>query len=336
MTVEYYIQSPSQYSHEQSGLVTLAQQMQRALAHTEPFYVLAANVRFWQSQADALVLAPHAIILIEMKACGAPIHGQEQGPWRIEDSNIQLHGGNATNPYQQINATRQSLIKYLDRNRRRFLLDDRADTAKGHWGHVSAALVFAPYLHPDSTISLPPAAHTWLGLIGLNEIAEFIFTRVSPQINLRPAELRKLATEVLGCRPWSDLNALLTSTATYGYLWLLDEAGQRTYAFPVQDGVTIGRSRENTLVIPRRFGRVSRQHAHLRVAGGAVELYDHHSTHGVFVNGRAIPAGQGSGDRGTPIREGDDITLGPPDSPEACHLRYEQRPPVLDATADTR
>ncbi len=331
MTVEYYIQSPIQYSHEQSGLVTLAQQMQRALADIEPFYILAANVRFWQSQADALILAPHAIILVELKACGAPVSGREQGAWRIGDSHAQLHGGSAINPYQQINATRQSLIKYLDRNRRRFLLEDQTQMTKGLWGHVSAALVFTPYLHPNSDIVIPPAAQTWLGLIGLNEIAEFIFTRISPQINLRPAELRHLATEVLGCRLWSDLDAFLGVTATHGYLWLIDEAGQRTYAFPVQDGITIGRSRENMLVIPRRFSRVSRLHAHLRVTSDSVELCDHHSTHGAFVNGCAIPAGQSR-----TIHDGDSITLGPPDSAEACHLRYERQSRAFDATTATQ
>lgn len=331
MTVEYYLQSPIQYSHEQSGLVTLAQQMQRALAHTESFYILAANVRFWQSQADALVLAPHAIILIELKACEAPVYGQEQGPWRIKDSRLQLHGGSSSNPYQQINTTRQSLIKYLDRNRQRFLLEDQAETTKGRWGHVSAALVFAPYLHPHSNITIPPQANTWLGLIGLNEIAEFIFTRVSSQINLRPIELRNLATEVLGCHPWSDLNVLLNLPTAFGHLWLLDETGQRTYAFPVRNGVTIGRSRENAMVIPRRFSSTSRQHAHVRISGSIVELCDHHSTHGTFINGRAIAAGQSH-----PIQDGDTITLGPPDSPGVCCLRYEQRLHAPDATADTQ
>ncbi len=331
MTVEYYIQSPTQYSHEQSGLVALAQQVQRALAPIESCYILAANVRFWQSQADALILSPHAIILIELKACGAPVYGREQGAWRIGDSHTQLHGGNAVNPYQQINATRQSLIKYLDRNRRRFLLEDQTQMDRGHWGHVSAALIFTPYLHPSSDIVIPSPSQTWLSLIGLNEIAEFIFTRTSPKINLRPAELRRLAVEVLGCRPWSDLDTLLSFTAPHGYLWLLDEAGRRTYAFPVQDGITIGRSRENVLVIPRRFGRVSRLHARLRVAGDTVELCDHHSTHGAFINGGAIPAGQSQ-----TIHDGDTITLGSPDSAEACTLLYESKARAFDATSATQ
>jgi hypothetical protein len=175
-------------------------------------------------------------------------------------------------------------------------------------------------LHPDSDIVVPPESRAWLGVVGLNEVAEFLFSRFSPQIDLFPQELRLLATDALHCRPWTDVETLLPPAVNYGHLWLLDETGQRSYAFPVVDEATIGRSRDNTLVVPRRFGRTSRQHAFLRLAGGTVWVHDGGSSHGTFVNGEAIPPGQGR-----PVQDGDRITLGGVDHPGACRLRFEQR-----------
>ncbi|HNT78782.1 MAG TPA: FHA domain-containing protein [Anaerolineae bacterium] len=333
MTVEYFIQTPPPYPHEADALRRLAQQMHRAFAAVESFYLLAANIRFWEAQADALIFTPHALTVIELKACDAPVSGRVHGPWRVGDN--LLRGGSAENPYQQIVTLRQTFIKYLDRNRRRFLPGERATALKGRWGHVSAALVFAPYLHPASHIITPSEAAPWLGLIGLNEVAEFIFSRISPNFDLRPQELRDLAQGTLGCRPWTEIAPLLpTDGSGAGRLWLLDADGRRTYAFPVRDGLTLGRSQENNVVIPRRYNRTSRLHAMLRVHGGEVWLYDRQSTHGIYVNGARVAAPQG-----IMLHAGDAIALGTGDHPATCHLLFESHTaavPRTEITAETQ
>ncbi|MEE8391097.1 MAG: nuclease-related domain-containing protein, partial [Anaerolineae bacterium] len=190
MTVEYFIQGQPQYAHEGRAILKLAQLMQRAFGASTKFYLLAVNVHFWRAQADALILAPHAITLIELKSCGDPVHGRARGSWHVLPGGSRIRGGSHDNPYQQVVATRETLMKYLDRNRRRFLAGDRVRETAGRWGHVSAALVFSPHLHPGSDIVVPPESRAWLGVIGLNEVAEFLFSRFSPQIDLRPQELR--------------------------------------------------------------------------------------------------------------------------------------------------
>jgi hypothetical protein len=319
LTVEYFIQGQPQYAHEEQAVLKLAQLMQRAFAASDQFYLLAVNVRFWRGQADALILAPHAITLVELKSCGDPVYGRARGSWRVLSRGDRIRGGSHDNPYQQVVAARETLIKYLDRNRRRFLAGDRVREVAGRWGHVSAALVFSPHLHPDSDIVVPPESRAWLGVIGLNEVVEFLFSRFSPQIDLRPQELRLLAVKALHCHPWTDVETLLPPVRNYGHLWLLDEAGRRTYAFPVVDEATIGRSRENALVVPQRFGRTSRRHALLRVVGDTVWVHDDGSTHGTFVNGELVAPGQGR-----PLQDGDHITLGDVDHPSACQLRFKR------------
>jgi hypothetical protein len=330
MAVEYFVHGQPQHAHEEQALLNLAQLMQRAFAASEKFYLLAANVRLWRTQADALVLAPRAITLLELKSCDAPIYGRAQGPWRVLPGGDILRGGSRANPYQQIVAARETLIKYLDRNRRRFLEGARVRELAGRWGQVSAALVFAPHLHPASDVITPPRSRAWLGVIGLNETAEFLFSRFSAQIDLRPQELRRLATEALGCRPWSEVQDLLPPAPHCGYLWLLDEAGRRAYAYPVVDETSIGRSRENTLVVPRRASRASRQHALLRVVGNTAWLYDNDSTHGTFVNGERLSSQQGQ-----QLCHGDRITLGDLEHPGACRLRFERRGRIDGVTEST-
>ncbi len=329
MTVEYFIQGQPQYAHEEQAILKLAQSVQRAFAASDRFYLLAANVRFWRAQADALVLAPRAIMLVELKSCGDPIYGRARGSWHVKPGGDRIRGGSRDNPYQQVSATREMLIKYLDRNRRRFLAGDRAREMAGRWGHVSAALVFSPHLHPDSDIVVPPESRAWLGVVGLNEVSEFLFTRFSPQIDLRPQELRLLATDALNCHPWTDVETFLPPVLSSGHLWLLDEAGRRTWAFPVVDEATIGRSRGNALVVPRRFARTSRRHALLRVIGDMVWVHDDHSAHGTFVNGERVVPGQGR-----MLQDGDRVTLGDIDHPGACRL-YFRRHASLDAVTES-
>lgn len=326
--VEYYVQDQPQHAHETDAILTLAKMMKRAFGASEEFYLLAANVRFWQAQADALVFASHAVVLIELKACGDPVYGRTHGSWHVMPSGGRIHGGSHDNPYQQVAATRETLIKYLDRNRSRFLIGDRVAEMDRRWGHVSAAIVLSPHLHPDSDIITPPESRAWLGVIGLNEVAEYLFARVSPQLDLRPQELR-LVAKSLHCQPWTDMEALLPSAPIYGHLWLLDEAGQRTYAYPIIDEATLGRSRDNTLVVPGRFSRASRHHARLRLVEDTVRLHDNASTHHTYVNGELVP------EQGRVLHDGDLVTLGDANHLGACRFRFERHTHVGTSTTST-
>lgn len=328
MTLECYVQRQPQHAHETEALLALAQSMRRAFAASERFYLLAANVCFWRAQADALVPTERAIVLVELKACGDPIYGRAEGAWRTASG--QVRGGSYPNPYQQVIATRKVLIKYLDRNCHRFLSGERARHTRGQWGQLAAAIVFSPHLHPHSDIVVPPESRAWLGVIGLNETAEFLFSRFSPHIDLRPQELRRLASEALGCQPWSDLESLLVPVPHYGCVWLLDEGGRRAYAFPIAGQVTIGRSRDNALVVPRRFSHTSRRHACLRLVGDVAWLYDLGSTHGTFVNGEPVPPGPGRA-----LVDGDRISLGAVGHVDACQLRFERQAHHDTATEPT-
>lgn len=332
MPVEFYLHQTPQHAHELDALLNLAQSLRQAFAAAEAFYLLAANVRFWGTQADAVLLGSQAIVLLELKACHDPIRGDAQSPWQTMPQGITLHGGSRVNPYQQVTATREALMKYLDRNRRRFLEGSRVKEAAHHWGQISAAIAIAPFLHPASEIVLPPESRAWLRVVGLNEVVGFLFARISPQIDLLPQEMRRIA-ETLGCRRWIEIETLLPPIVSYGHLWLLDEAGQRTYAFPIVDAATLGRSRDRSLVVPRQFSRTSGHHASLHLVGDTVWLHDDGSTNGTFVNDQRVLA------VGCVLEDGAQIWLGDVGHPETCHLRFErQLSPghTADSTAITK
>lgn len=328
--VEYFIQTELEYAHEREASLALAQMMRRTFSASERFYLLAVNVRFWRAQADVMVLMSNALVLIELKACDEPVYGRAHGAWHIIGGGAHLRGGSYDNPYQQVSATRQALIKYLDRNRGRFLIGDRAREMKSRWGQVSAAIVFSPRLHQNSDIVLPPESRAWLGIMGLNEVADFLFSRFSPQLDLHPQELRKLATDVLGCKPWAEIETLLAPAPNYGRLWALDEEGRHTYTFPILSEATIGRSRDNNLVIPARYSRTSRHHARLSLVGDSVWLHDQNSTHGTFVNGVQVLPGQARA-----LYEGDIISLGGLDQGSVWQLRFDRRPNLDETTGVT-
>ncbi len=327
MPVEYYIQQPPEYSHELDALLNLAQAMRHAFTAVEPIYLLAANVRYWNAQADAVLFAPHAIVLLELKSCPAPIRGDAYRPWQTLPDGVTIHGGSRLNPYQQVVATREALMKYLDRNRRRFLDEKRSKETAHQWGHISAAVAVSPFLHPKSEIVLPPESRAWLRVLGLNEVVDYLFSRVSSQIDLLPQEMRRIA-ETLGCRRWTEIETLLPPTTSYGHLWLLDETGRRTYAYPIVDAATLGRSRDRNLVVPRQFSRTSGHHAYLRLVGETVWVHDDDSTNGTFVNGRRVSRD------GQALDDGAQIWLGDIGHAESCHLRFDRHTHVGD-TADS-
>jgi hypothetical protein len=331
MTVEYFIRDRSSYQHESAAIVNLAQAMKVAFTATDRVYFLVANAPVWGRQADALVLMPDAIALLELKSCGDPVMGDTDHPWRTKDGHV-IHGGKSVNPYQQVKSTRGALMKYLDRNKSKFMDKERAAKMDGKWGHISAAIVFSPLKHEDSQIDLPKTDAAWLQVIGLNEVTGFLYTRSSSQIDLKRNEMHTLVTECLGCSPWSEVEPLLASVAALGHLWLLDENDQPAYAFPIADSAKIGRSRSNELIIPPRFSCVSRRHAHLSVKGDGVYLHDDQSTHGTFVNGQPVP------ENGLKLEEGSLVFLGAVDHLDACQLRFEKKTPpvhVIDRTSST-
>jgi hypothetical protein len=328
MTVEFFIHARSSYQHESAAVVKLAQAMKVAFTATARTYFLVANVPIWNRQADALILMPDAIALLELKSCGDPVVGDTDHAWQTTDGHV-IHGGKSVNPYQQVKATRGALMKYLDRNKARFMDRERAARMDGKWGQISAAIVFSPVKHEDSRIDLPKPDAAWLQVIGLNEVPGFLYTRASSQIDVRRNEMQALVTGCLNCSPWSEIEPLLASVAAAGHLWLLDENDRPAYAFPIVDAAKIGRSRSNELIVPPRFSCVSRRHAHLSVKGEGVYLYDDQSTHGTFVDGQPVPQ------HGLKLEEGSLIFLGAVDHRDACKLRFEKEPPLVNATDRT-
>jgi pSer/pThr/pTyr-binding forkhead associated (FHA) protein len=87
--------------------------------------------------------------------------------------------------------------------------------------------------------------------------------------------------------------------------WLLvvhsQDAAQRGQRFPVtQEDVTIGREKDNTIVVPSESA--SRRHARIFSSGGSHVLVDLESTNGTLLNGKTIAE--------QTLRNGDVIRVG--------------------------
>lgn len=79
------------------------------------------------------------------------------------------------------------------------------------------------------------------------------------------------------------------------------DAAQRGQRFPVaQDDVTIGREKDNTIVVPSESA--SRRHARIFSSGGSHVLVDLESTNGTLLNGKTVAE--------QTLRNGDVIRVG--------------------------
>jgi pSer/pThr/pTyr-binding forkhead associated (FHA) protein len=87
--------------------------------------------------------------------------------------------------------------------------------------------------------------------------------------------------------------------------WLLvvhsQDAAQRGQRFPVaEEDVTIGREKDNTIVVPSESA--SRRHARVFASGGSHVLVDLESTNGTLLNGKTVAE--------QTLRNGDVIRVG--------------------------
>jgi len=100
-----------------------------------------------------------------------------------------------------------------------------------------------------------------------------------------------------------------------------DDEGRKTVVVLAQDETTIGRDDGNAVKLPDR--NVSRRHARLKRANGALLIEDLGSYNGVRINGERIA-------EPTPVKEGDLIEIG--DYDLGVEGRFEFAVPPVRAT----
>jgi hypothetical protein len=207
--------------------------------------------------ADALIMRPNTLILAKLFTQDQPLDIRHQS-WRSYSGMI-VQNSEGQTPLAEVSLQRDTL-------RARLLEAFPRDSALARAAQrMVAAVICAPYLHPDSTIALDIEDHRALRkVLGLDELAG-LAVMASSSARLEESALLEL-TAHLGTRLWHDGNRLLFELAAPRHqLQILAADGNVRSSLPLIEG-------ENT--IGRR--RTSRPHEHrLTITGDDLISSDH-------------------------------------------------------------
>lgn len=298
MSVTYYLHTPlPDGSNEWRAVSRLARLIHRHFGREPDPYALVFNIDPQEkiinadgkklTQLDALLIGPHRAIAFEFKNCYESIRAESlDDPWYSGDH--VLFSGGAKNPYLQVQFARYVWLNYLVEKCARYFKESRSEWRK-RWDHLSNFVVFAPYLHPDSSLTPLLSAYKWLTVCGLNDVSENVFRTRFPDFALPSETVKAIVENVLRASVWEDLARVRDEQI--GNLELF-EPNRTLIRVPLYryDEVSIGRSTTQLVKVDNRFLRVSGAHASLEVQDGRVKLVDVGSKNGTYVrvNGRYI------------------------------------------------
>lgn len=328
MPVEFYIHTDlPKDGKERLALYRTARALYDEYKHTNELYILIANLdrsgnltRTDLNQLDALLLGPYFIAILEFKNCFEPIIADSlKTPWYADKGNGQreLLGKKHKNPFQQVEEARHRWANFLRTNASSFLPRRRAQELDQAWYHLSACLLFHPYLHGQSTFPPLGDASYWCHIGGVDEIIPFTQVMRSPELDLTAAERRTLVEELLYAQPWDEMNKTFQNIIGYLRTW---EGDRATGRFPIRryEQITIGRSSSvNGPYVSQTADLVSGVHALIESDNERAYVRDLGSTNGTYLEGERLQAE-------TPIRLRPGVKLNLASSgSRGCQLRFK-------------
>ncbi len=226
-------------------------------------------------QLDALLIAPDFVAIIELKNYFDPIEGSSaKGAWnaRTKKGRQRVLGGSKKNPYLQMKHMRSVWSSFLG--------DSLAAWPELNWRQLNGFLLFHPYLHPKSKITIPPEDDYYMQVGGVTDIARLVHTTASAQLNLNSAQAAALIGR-LNVKPWKEIYTILSIPV--GFIHVV-EPDKPLVRHPIHqfDEWTIGRSTTQPHHIQLSHPKISGTHAKLTALEDGLFLDDLDSRNGIF------------------------------------------------------
>lgn len=266
MNLQLYIGQIPTSAAERRALRSLALDLRArfgAARGLDPTVVVLQAAPADMAPIDLLLLGPHAALAGVVRAYRGPLLAQPGGRWAYADSGAAIAEPGGLSPTQLAGAQRDQLREWLC---------EAAPTLPGLpsgaeiFGHMVAALICAPVLHPDSRISLDIAEHRrQIKVLGLDELPG-LAAMLRSDIHLPEPALHTIAAELFGARLWHDGARFLFDLAPARFQLRVLAAGARAErVLPLREG-------EN--VLGRR--RSAQQHEHrITLSGDELISADH-------------------------------------------------------------
>lgn len=356
MAVKYYVSQDSRgheqapdYSHEAMAVIEIVKKVYGAFNQLHELYALVVNLDDQEAAADLVVITERGIGIVELKHYPGDI-SQRGTKWyaKHQGKTIKIKAGSANrgfhNPHQQVQTyaevIREDLLENLPRQRP--WLPGRYSEREA-FKFATAVCFTNPNVSFKSlkglyyrskrrakqkrweqfSILKPDGIPTWVA--GLRfEVNQGRADHYEAH-RLTPDKIMRIVKDLFGAIEWTEIDGLMPRSGPYAYLFLKQDGKIKTpFAF-TSDEMTIGRSPECDIRIPREFKGVSNKHAKIKRRINGIVLEDC-SRNGTFINGKALT---------TPfhLRGGEELILGRQEpSKDACLLEFSLTSPEQSAT----
>jgi len=187
VSLKCYRREPFEHTHENIAFFEFFHQLEELAARRDEPALLFGNAFVNGCEIDAILVLPHAIIVIDFKHYGGSVVFSENGDWTADG--VRVKGGSKRNPFLQLRANKFALMDWLKRNA------DLDKTRKHDLGRISALVLFDQDIQFDRA-SLPPKVAPWFHVLDMGHCLERIEAIRSDRINLSPAEQDRIAARL--------------------------------------------------------------------------------------------------------------------------------------------
>ena len=333
---------PPNTPHEAEACEWMLQKAWMGFHHLEEMFAIVVNLK--KPSADMVVIRELGLGVLEMKHHPGEITVDENGAWWAE--NIRIHSGPCLNPREQVRKyARQLREKILPE-----LLPVRIQADGEQWDDpkFQTGVCFTnPFVDlrklRTSLNKKPPKLEAWENDFSVIEIdfftrwvrkLRFELTQNPPDdyspIHLEPEKIMNIATGLLDAVEWDEMYKAMPEGNPYGHLILEDITGREVFNL-TKDHSTLGRSHQCDVVIPSRYGRVSKHHLSIDRDIHGVTITDRSSLNGTFINDQSVEK-----DSSYRLENGAKVSLGGLTTRNnTCVLTFELSGEILDETTIT-
>lgn len=165
--------------------------MKKEFDNEEGLHIFIGNISCNGHQIDAIFISKGKIIVIDFKDYGGRLIFSENNPWQIfpqEGNSVFVKGGGSIrNPYQQVNAYRNSLIDFLQP--KEDLIVDNCNNI--NLRHTAGMVVFHNPIEFDNN-NLPKKIQSYFDIVDNNTFIHRIKDRISIKLQLSDEEIMKI------------------------------------------------------------------------------------------------------------------------------------------------
>jgi len=302
MTLKIYVardskdrEWPPNTPHEAEACEWMLKKAWMEFHHLQEMYAIVVNLK--DPSADLVVIREIGLGVMEMKHHPGEIAVDEREAWWA--GNLRIHSGNRRNPREQVRSyARQLRGKMINE-----LLPARMRKTKESWNDLKFQTSVC-FTNPSVDLRIlrkfleekPTKLEPWEKNFSILEVGHFTgwvrklrfeLSQNPPEdyapIHLEREKIVEIATKVLDAGEWEEMMAAMPDGNPYGHLVLEDVTGREVFNL-TKDHLTIGRSHQCDIVIPSRYGRVSKRHLAIDRDMRGIIVKDLSSMNGTFLN----------------------------------------------------